>query len=100
MCAGTVYLSSGLVVDTQSLSISIFILSEYLHTHTHKYSAPTNRFACPIFPLLLRRKSKVMTESVDSAIFGSGGGGGGGKGMEMEMKGSSKHTVLRGTNIA
>lgn len=42
-----------------------------------------------------------MTESVDSAIFGSGGGGGGGcKGMEMEMKGSSKHTVLRGTNIA
>ena len=33
-----------------------------------------------------------MTESVDSAIFGSGGGGGGGcKGMEMEMKGSSKH---------
>ncbi len=37
-----------------------------------------------------------MTESVDSAIFGSGGGGGGGgKGMEMEMKGSSKHTTAR-----
>lgn len=100
MCAGTVYLSSGLVVDTQSLSLSLSLFYLSIYTHRHKYSAPTNRFACPIFPLLLRRKSKVMTESVDSAIFGSGGGGGGGKGMEMEMKGSSKHTVLRGTNIA
>ncbi len=38
MCAGTVYLSSGLVVDTQSLSISISILSEYLHTQTQIFS--------------------------------------------------------------
>ena len=44
MCAGssssTVYLSSGLVVDTQSLSLSlsISILSEYLHTQTQIFS--------------------------------------------------------------